>query len=243
MKAIILAAGNSTRYGENKLLVEFQGKNLIQHNIDFCVENGLTDICITISKEHTEIYGYDIPHHPIISTVTKYVKNKYPTLNPQFKFQDTKKYGPAAGLLPWLDGDEDNILVLFGDNFYQGKVDFSLVKERGVDAVASYKMYERDEDNLRLAAVDMETETLLEKPHHITSGAFFCGYIFFSPKGFSQLRKLQPSTGRGEYEITELFNSVQNRKLQPVIENWTDLTYKIDDRSVNDFIAKAKSTQ
>ena len=39
-KAIILAAGKSTRYGKNKLVDPILGKSTIEYCIEFCIENG-----------------------------------------------------------------------------------------------------------------------------------------------------------------------------------------------------------
>ena len=38
-KAIILAAGKSTRYGKNKLVDPILGKSTIEYCIEFCIEN------------------------------------------------------------------------------------------------------------------------------------------------------------------------------------------------------------
>ena len=37
-KAIILAAGRSTRYGSNKLVDPILGKSTVQYCIEFCIE-------------------------------------------------------------------------------------------------------------------------------------------------------------------------------------------------------------
>ena len=49
-KAIILAAGKSTRYGKNKLVDPILGKSTVEYCIEFCIENGITDCYVTISK-------------------------------------------------------------------------------------------------------------------------------------------------------------------------------------------------
>lgn len=245
MKAIILCGGNSTRYGKNKLLTEFHGKTLPEYNIDFCQENGISDILVTISRNHVEINDKGKLVHPIIERLTKYAKETYETepkkVNVSFKFQDNDKYGPAAGLIPWMDKLKDDVLVLFGDNFLRGKFDFKEYLGKGFDAVATYKDLPKSNSNERFGAID-ESPThfnLVEKPHLYREGKFFIGFSFYSAKGFQELIKLKPSIKRNEYEITEFFNSIDRRTIAPVVEHWIDLTYQNDDTLVNDVINKS----
>jgi len=42
-KAIILAAGRSTRYGKNKLVDPILGKSTVEYCIEFCIENGMNN--------------------------------------------------------------------------------------------------------------------------------------------------------------------------------------------------------
>lgn len=237
MKAIILCAGNSTRYGKNKLLAEFYGKTLPEYNIDFCKENGITDIYVTISRNQIEFDKNHVISHAIVDRLWKYAK-EIGGVNISFKPQDRDKYGPAAGLLPWNDVIDDDVLVLFGDNFLKGKLNYEQYISKGFDAVATYKDLPNDEANKRFAAI-VPTCTLVEKPHMFTEGKFFIGFSFYSKKGFQELRKLKPSLARNEYEITEFFNSIERRTIMPVVEHWIDLTYQSDDSMVNDIISKA----
>lgn len=234
MKAIILAAGNSTRYGTNKLLTKFLGKTLPEYNIDFCIENDITEIYVSISKAQTIIKdGKAI--NPIVENIKKYKADK--KVNISFKYQDTDKYGPAAGLLPWLDKIDDSVLVLFGDNFLKGKFDKELLKE--YDAIATYKELKQNKDNTRFGAID--GITLIEKPHDITKGKFFCGFSYYTKKGFMNLNLLKPSLLRNEYEITEFFNSIEKRNITPVVKYWIDLTYKSDDKKILKFIKESQT--
>ncbi len=49
-KAIILAAGRSTRYGSNKLIDPILGKSTIQYCIEWGSEKGIEDADLTRSK-------------------------------------------------------------------------------------------------------------------------------------------------------------------------------------------------
>ncbi|MCK9574619.1 MAG: NTP transferase domain-containing protein [Candidatus Pacearchaeota archaeon] len=238
MKAIILCAGNSTRYGKNKLLAKFNDKTLPEYNIDFCIENGITDICVTVSRNQCDITYYGEIGNDVVSNLVSYVeKFSAEKINLSFKFQDTDKYGPGAGLLPWLPDNQEDVLVLFGDNFVKGKFDKSLLKE--FDAVATYKELEKDSTNERFGAID--GNKLIEKPHLYREGKFFIGFAYFTPDGFRKLNDLSPSVKRKEYEITEFFNSIEKRTITPVVEHWIDLTYQSDDTDVSSAIAKASN--
>lgn len=245
MKAIILAAGNSTRYGENKLLAKFNDKTLPEYNIDFCAENGIKEIYITLSKNQVDLVKRAdcaverFISHPILNNTLNHVHENYsrqggwgedvPDINLRFKFQESNKYGPAAGLLPWINeiSENEDVLILFGDNFLKGKFDKDLLKEFG--GVATYKDLPIDPENTRYGAI--RNNKLVEKPHSYTKGKFFIGFMYVRGSEFKKLLDLQPSE-RGEYEITEFFNSIKKTTITPVVEHWTDLTYKSDDEKI-----------
>jgi UTP-glucose-1-phosphate uridylyltransferase len=67
-KAIILAAGKSTRYGSNKLIDPIMGKSTVQYCIEFCIENGIEDAYITISKSDFFFKNNSKLSHPIIES-------------------------------------------------------------------------------------------------------------------------------------------------------------------------------
>ena len=61
-KAIILAAGRSTRYGSNKLIDPILGKSTIQYCIEFCIENKFYKLLIqqkVLEDKHTCFKSFD----------------------------------------------------------------------------------------------------------------------------------------------------------------------------------------
>jgi len=63
MKAIILAAGKGERLKEitnsiPKPMIEFKGKPILEHNIDLCRRNGITEIYINLYHLHEKITNY-----------------------------------------------------------------------------------------------------------------------------------------------------------------------------------------
>lgn len=217
MIAIILCGGAATRYGGNKVLTVYKKRSLLEWNIRFCLANGIKDVRITTNEK----YGPDISRE-----IGKMDFSDLDSLDGeiQIEYQPTDKYGTAAALLPWIDYDEirkDEFIVLFGDNYYDGIIDFKLYDS---DCAATFKTFTKSKENLRLSFVE-DDNTIIEKPHLYDEGRFFVGFMIFDGKMITKLRKLQPSR-RGEYEITELFNQGEKRSVYPLNMHWFDITSK-----------------
>ena len=58
-KAIILAAGKSTRYGKNKLVDPILGKSTIEYCIEFCIENKIKYFEGGAQGEHELARGFE----------------------------------------------------------------------------------------------------------------------------------------------------------------------------------------
>lgn len=60
---IILAAGNSTRYGSPKQLLDWHGKPFVRHIAEIALHSGLWPVIIVTGAHHTEIESYlmDLP--------------------------------------------------------------------------------------------------------------------------------------------------------------------------------------
>jgi len=213
MKAIILCGGAATRYGGNKVLTVFKKKSLLEWNIQFCIENGIHNILITTNEK----FHADIARE--IERIGKTVVQSIDELDISLSTQEDDKYGTAAALFPWAKTINDDFIVIFGDNYYDGKIDFSLEDK---DCIATYKTFTKSKENLRLSYVE-DDNTIIEKPHLYDEGLFFVGFMMFKKDMIKKLKKLQPSR-RGEYEITEIFNSGDNRGIQPLNMHWFDIT-------------------
>jgi len=226
-KAIILAAGKSTRYGKNKLVDPILGKSTIEYCIEFCIENGITDCYITISKADFFFKDNTKLSHPIIEKLNQY-KGK---LNIFYEFQQDDEYGPGAAIKVWSGILNEAFLCLFGDNFYQGNI--GLEYHDPSTTVVTYKDYETRARNLQLASI-LEN-VVIEKPHGIVSGRYFCGYMIFSKEAFNNLDSIKMSN-RNEYEITHLINSMDNLKFEELDICWYDLTYENDKAVIEQLI-------
>jgi dTDP-glucose pyrophosphorylase len=226
-KAIILAAGRSTRYGKNKLVDPILGKSTIEYCIEFCIENGIKDCYVTISKADFFFKNNTKLSHPIIEKLNQY-KNK---LNIFYEFQQDDEYGPGAAIKVWSGKFNEAFLCLFGDNYYQGNI--GLEYHDPNSTVVTYKDYGTRARNLQLASI-LEN-VVIEKPHGIVSGRYFCGYMIFSKEAFSNLDSIKMSN-RNEYEITHLINSMDNLKFEELNICWYDLTYENDKAVIEDLI-------
>ena len=226
-KAIILAAGKSTRYGKNKLVDPILGKSTVEYCIEFCIENGITDCYITISKADFFFKDNIKLSHPIIEKLSKYKKD----INIFYEFQKDGEYGPGAAIKVWSGKFNEAFLCLFGDNYYQGNI--GLEYHDPNSTVVTYKDYGTRARNLQLASI-LEN-VVIEKPHGIVSGRYFCGYMIFSKEAFNNLDSIKMSN-RNEYEITHLINSMDNLKFEELNICWYDLTYENDKAVIEDLI-------
>ena len=226
-KAIILAAGRSTRYGKNKLVDPILGKSTIEYCIKFCIENGIEDCYVTISKADFFFKNNTKLSHPIIEKLNQY-KTK---LNIFYEFQQDDEYGPGAAIKVWSGKFNEAFLCLFGDNYYQGNI--GLEYHDPESTVVTYKDYGTRARNLQLASI-LEN-VVIEKPHGIVSGRYFCGYMIFSKEAFDNLDSIKMSN-RNEYEITHLINSMDNLKFEELNICWYDLTYENDKAVIEDLI-------
>ena len=226
-KAIILAAGRSTRYGKNKLVDPILGKSTIEYCIEFCIENGIEDCYVTISKADFFFKNNTKLSHPIIEKLNQY-KTK---INIFYEFQQDDEYGPGAAIKVWSGKFNEAFLCLFGDNYYQGNI--GLEYHDPESTVVTYKDYGTRARNLQLASI-LEN-VVIEKPHGIVSGRYFCGYMIFSKEAFDNLDSIKMSN-RNEYEITHLINSMDNLKFEELNICWYDLTYENDKAVIEDLI-------
>jgi NDP-sugar pyrophosphorylase family protein len=218
MIAIILCGGAATRYGGNKVLTVFKKKSLLEWNIRFCLENDIRDIRITTNAKFGEDIKREIQKMFTSLHADKLISDEN-TLKIEISLQPEDKYGTAAALIPWVGRVDDDFVVLFGDNYYDGKIDFELSVS---DCAATYKTFTKSKENLRLSYVE-DDNTIIEKPHLYDEGNFFVGFMLFKKDMIDKVNELQPSR-RGEFEITELFNLGTYRSVYPLNMHWFDIT-------------------
>lgn len=226
-KAIILAAGKSTRYGSNKLIDPILGKSTVQYCIEFCIENGIEDAYITISKSDFFFKSNTKLSHPIIESLSQY-KDK---INIYYEFQKDDEYGPGAAIKAWQGVFYEPFLCLFGDNFYRGNIGLEYHDPKR--SLITYRDYGTRARNLQLATI--LDNVVVEKPHGVVSGKYFCGYMIFAKEAFDNLKSIKLSN-RNEYEITHLINSMPRLEIVNLGIAWYDLTYEQDKQVIEQLI-------
>jgi dTDP-glucose pyrophosphorylase len=231
MDAIILAAGRSQRFGENKLLIPFDSLTLTEHSLKFLAENGITGkIVIVINKSDVYISNRDKIIQPVMHRL---LGSPYYSENIEFVFQNPDEYGPAAAIRSAAGKIKDDFIILSGDNYYSGKIDTTFPD--GATAKATYRYLPDSELNLRLAYVNLDENKIIEKPHNFSSGEYYCGYMMLKYEELEKVNTMEISP-RGEYEITDFFNSSKKKAFEPLSIKWTDITFYEDIPTVLKYI-------
>jgi dTDP-glucose pyrophosphorylase len=222
---LILAGGRSKRFGRNKLEEQFEGRTLPEMAVEFAVENGATNIFVTLSKSDVGINGPKV-FHPIVDRIT----NLYPWA--RFLFQNEDQYGPGAAITKWSGLIDGPFVVLFGDNYYRGKINpIYLDQFKNYNNKTTYFTTESKSSNprnLQLAAVI--DQYIIEKPHSFIKGEYFCGMVRFPAGCFDKFNMLRRSD-RGEIEIADMVNMSETPvpvSLARLGVVWDDLTYLSD---------------
>jgi dTDP-glucose pyrophosphorylase len=231
---LILAAGRSSRFGRNKLEERFLGMTLPQRAAMFALENGAQNIFVTLSRSAVRTDGSNV-YHPILRDLQE-------VCDPVVTFQDESQYGPGAAVSCWSQVITDPFTLLFGDNFYRGKLtDWRNERLDGdyEGTIFTTSFQEVRPRNLQLAAVSHGM--IIEKPHGIVRGDFFCGFARFPANYLQTLGPLRKSD-RGEIEITDMINFAPQREqwhLGHMSEmDWGDITYESDIPAMRELIAK-----
>ncbi len=220
---LILAAGKSSRFGRNKLEERFGGLTLPQRAALFALENGAENIYVTLSRSAVKTDGNRV-YHSILEDLKE-------VCNPKVAFQDESQYGPGAAVSCWSQVITEPVTVLFGDNLYMGvlpKAYNQVLDGNSKEAIFTTRFLEANARNLQLAAV--EHGVVIEKPHSILRGDYFCGFVRF-PAGYLQRLGSLRKSERGEVEITEMINFCEERDhwdIDRLNVIWGDITYESD---------------
>lgn len=233
---ILLCAGKSSRFGRNKLEESFNGKTLPTLAAEFARDNGCENLYLTLSQSGVKTDGKKV-YHPILDQVSQVIK-------PAVRFQVPNTYGPGAAIASWAGVLNEPFVVLFGDNFYKGKLPssvlYGLSDPEETSVMVTYMTKEPDPRNLQLAAwVD---RFLVEKPHGIISGDYFCGFVRFPANFLNNLGSLRKSD-RGEVEITDMINMSERKlwfSLNDLGLTWGDLTYESDCENIRRLVSEGK---
>jgi len=116
MQAVILGGGKGTRLssvlnGLPKPLVNIAGKPLLEHQIDFLIENSVTEILILADYEYNTILNF------ICSN------KKWESISIKIRIDGDQPLGTGGALLKQFNFLNDNFLVIYGDTFFNINID------------------------------------------------------------------------------------------------------------------------
>ncbi len=194
LKAVILAAGNSTRmrpfsFTQSKVMIEFLGKPLLAYHVEECINNGIKDIIIVCSKNN---------HENIKKYFSKY-QNEYNTQNYKIKYVIQKEQkGPGNALLCARKYLKDcDFLLKYGDSISSedeiSKI-LEIYKKGMKDAIVTLRIEKINPQEYGIARFEKnKVVEIIEKPkQNIPSNKAVVGlYILDSEKFFKGLEKDQ----------------------------------------------------
>lgn len=218
MKAVLLAAGKSTRTYPltthiPKPLLPILGKEVISYALD-----GLSD---EISEWYI-VLGFEAEQ------VKEYLKEKYPAHIFHFVHQEGMRgTGEALALLA-DELREESFIVMNGDDLYfPGDIKALMNSENKYGVLAAHA-----EDPSRFGVFRIQGDTvieLVEKPSEYISNLVNVGVYKFHGDIFKYPLTLSP---RGEYEIVEYINLLlrdgEEVKVQKMEGYWLPITYPWD---------------
>jgi NDP-sugar pyrophosphorylase family protein len=206
MKAVILAAGKGTRISEitktiPKPMIQYQGKPLLEHNIELCKRSGVNDLFINT-------------HHLPEEIKTYFGDGKKFGVNIQYSFEP-ELLGTASGLVNFKDALQgESFFVVYGDNFSDFDM-LSLKKKANTsDAMAVIGFHHREDVSTSgVAEFDENGKVLkfIEKPlsgqtesHWVNAGIYYLRPEIFMaiPEKYSDFgRDIFPMLLRNEVSI------------------------------------------
>ena len=194
MKALILAAGDSTRMRPltsniPKPLLMVAGKPFLEHTLMALKKNGIKDISILTGWRKNRIVEY-------------FGKGKKIDLNINYLLQE-KRLGTANAIGVAKDFDEDFLCingdVVVNDNMLSGILKFYKKKKSSIIALSEV---ENKKDYGIAQLEDGKIKKIIEKSENVEGNLANAGIYVFSSKIFDAIEKTERSP-RGEYEITD----------------------------------------
>lgn len=215
---LILAGGASTRFEGDKLAERFNGMTLPQYCAKFALANGADRICVTLSQKQIYTDGMNIYH--------KLLDDLHKVCQPEIALQPADRYGTGVAVSIWQQRIMEECVILFADNFYSG----TLPPMHGTETLyySTVSRSQSSAENLQLAAV--VDGVVVEKPHTITRGRYFAGFIKMPALMWNNLPMLKRSS-RNEFEITDIINGAPRKEPIDLSETymvWDAITYASD---------------
>ncbi|WP_256289015.1 UTP--glucose-1-phosphate uridylyltransferase AglF [Halobellus inordinatus] len=197
MKAVVLAAGEGTRLrplteDKPKVLVEVDGKPLIEDVFDNLLDIGIDEFVVVVGYKKEKImerYGDEYRGRPITYA------------------HQREQLGLAHALLQAEPHIDDDFVLMLGDNVFRGNLGDVVNRQQEDRADAAFLVEEVPmEDASRYGVCDTneygEIQRVVEKPDDPPSNLVMTGFYTFTPAIFHACHLVQPSD-RGEYELPD----------------------------------------
>lgn len=190
MKAVILAAGKSTRtypltVTKPKPLLKVANKAILEYNLE-ALEGIATEVVIVVGYRKEMVLGF-----------VDRIKERF-----SFKigfFEQKEQLGTGHATLILEDTIKGKFLMLMGDNIYSKEDISECIKH-------NYSILVKEVTDPENFGVVVENNNVLmnlvEKPQLFVSNLINCALYCFDEKIFKMLKKVKVSK-RGEYEITD----------------------------------------
>ncbi|MBU0614987.1 MAG: NTP transferase domain-containing protein [Nanoarchaeota archaeon] len=215
MKAVILAAGKSTRtypltVTKPKPLLKVAGKTLLEYNLDQLT--GLVDEVILIVN-----YKKDM--------IIDYFKDSYQGIKLTYVDQP-EPLGTGHALLQAKDLIQERFILLMGDDLYSKQDIQNCIKH-------NYCVLAKEVDNPEnfgvLELIGKKVKNIVEKPQMFFSNLANCALYVLDEKIFPFIENLRKSK-RGEFEITDAIRELARKEdiFYVKATQWTPIGYPWD---------------
>ena len=201
-KGIILAGGKGTRMSPltkavNKQLLPIYDKPLIFYPLSILMLSGIRNILIVVNKGQLEQYKKILPNGDNLGIKISYTE------------QPSPKGLPDAFLIGEKFINNDNVVLILGDNFFYGQsLTNKLRKQAQLSKGASVFLHPVNKSELYgVAKINKKNKIIgiKEKPKKFYSNYAITGLYYFDKKVIEYTKKLKPSK-RKELEIVDLLN-------------------------------------
>ena len=225
MKAVVLAAGKGTRFGDlakniPKVLIKIGKKPFLDFVLRDLKKAGFKDIGIVV--------GYKK------EMMKEYLKDKKVTIIEQGEPLGT---GHAISKVKDFVGNEP-FLVIMGDNLYSPEDLKELSKEKNI-VIAAKEVDDPSRYGV-LVTKGKKLKKIVEKPKDPPTNLVNTGLYVFTKEIFDEIKKLKKSE-RGEYEITDALTNLAKKNLVNVYvikDYWVDFGKPEDIPIVHSFLKK-----
>ena len=217
MKGIVLAGGLGTRLhpltkGTNKHLLPIYNKPMIYYPIQTLVEAGIEEILIVTGGNNAGDFLRLLGNGKAFG-----LKHLH------YTYQEGEGGIAAALDLARHFADDEQIIVILGDNIIEDNISGSVLRFRDQDSGAKIMLKEVD-DPERFGVAEMKNGLIVgieEKPRRPKSRYAVTGIYMYDSKVFDIIKTLKPSR-RGELEITDVNNAyIRNREMTfDMLEGW-----------------------